>query len=69
MGAYLVPQEKLQAWVKHQVGAWAHRIRVLGKISRRHPQSYYSELGVLLQLECQYLQRIFPKASTLMSPI
>ena len=47
MGAYLVPQEKLQAWVKHQVGAWAHRIRVLGKISRRHPQSYYSELGVL----------------------
>ena len=34
LGAYLGPQEELEAWVKPQVEAWAHRVRVLGKIAR-----------------------------------
>ena len=51
LGAYLGPQEELDAWVKPQVEAWAHGVRVLGKISLRHPQSAYAGLGILLQLE------------------
>ena len=35
--AYIGPQEELEAWVKPQVEAWSHGVRVLGKISRRHP--------------------------------
>ena len=37
LGAYLDPQEELVACVKTQVEAWAHRVRALRKISRRHP--------------------------------
>ena len=50
LGAYLGPQDQLEAWVKPQVEAWAHRVRVLGKISQRHPQSAYAGLVMLLQL-------------------
>ena len=39
LGAYLGPRYQLEQWVKPQVEAWAHGVRVLGKISRRHPQS------------------------------
>ena len=45
LGAYLGPWDQLEAWVKPQVEARAHGIRVLGEISRRHPQSAYSGLG------------------------
>ena len=38
LGPYLGPQVELEAWVKPQVGAWAHGVRVLAKKSRRHPQ-------------------------------
>ena len=31
--AYLCPRDQLEAWVKPQVEAWAHGVRVLGKIS------------------------------------
>ena len=55
LGAYLGPQEELEAWVKPQVEAWAHGVRVLAKISRRHPQLAYSGLGMSLQSEWQYL--------------
>ena len=56
-------------WVKPQVEAWAHGVRFLGKISRQHPQSAYSGLGVSLQLDWQYLQRTVPGVGTLMGPI
>ena len=39
LGAYLGPQAELEVWVKPQVDAWAHGVRVLAKISRLHPQS------------------------------
>ena len=51
LGAYLGLQEELEAWVKPQVEAWAHGVRVLSKIARRHPQSDYAGLGMPLQLE------------------
>ena len=56
-------------WVKPQVEVWAHRVEVLAKIPRRHPQSAYAGLGMLLQSEWQYLQRNVPKVGTLMGPI
>ena len=31
--AYLGPQTELEAWVKTQVEAWAHGVKVLAKIS------------------------------------
>ena len=61
--------EELAAWVKPQVEAWAHRVRFLGKIYRRHPQSAYSGLGMALQIEWKYLQRTVPGVSTHICPI
>ena len=57
LGTYLGPKTELEVWVKHQVEAWAHGVIVLGKISRRHPQLAYAILGMLLQLEWQYLKK------------
>ena len=37
LGAFLGPQKALEAWVKPQVETWSHGVRVLAKISRRHP--------------------------------
>ena len=54
--------------VKPLVEAWAHGVKVLGKISQLHPQSAYSGLGMSLQLEWQYLQRTVPKVGTIMGP-
>ena len=53
LGAYLGLQAELEAWVKPQVEAWAHGVKVLVKIFRRHPQSAYAGLGMLLQSEWQ----------------
>ena len=69
MGAYLGPQEELEAWVKPQVEAWSHGVRVLGKITRRHTQSAYSGLVMSLQLKWQYPKRTVPVVGTLMGPI
>ena len=66
LGAYLVPQAELEAWVKPQVEAWSHGVRLLAKISRRHPQSAYAGLVMSLQSEWQYLQRNVPRVGTLM---
>ena len=55
--------------MKPQVEEWAHGVRVLGKISQRNPQLAYAGLGMLLQLEWQYLQNNFPRVGTLMGPI
>ena len=51
------------------MGAWDHRVRVLGKIARQHPQSAYSGMGIPLQLKWLYLQRTVPGVGTLMGPI
>ena len=55
--------------MKPQVEAWDHRVRVLGKIYQRHPQSAYAGLGMSLQLEWQYLQRTVLRVETLMGLI
>ena len=61
LGAYLGPQEEMEAW--------ASGVSILGKIDRRPPQSAYAGLGMLLQLDWQYLQRHVPEVVTLMDPI
>ena len=55
--------------VKPQVEALAQGFRVLGKISRQHPQSAYADLGMPLQLKWQYLQRTVPGVGTFMRPV
>ena len=60
LGAYLGPQEELEAWVKPQMEEWANRVRVLSKIAWRHPQLDLSGLVMSLQSEWQYLQRTVP---------
>ena len=37
LGAYLGPRDQLEAWVKPQVEAWVHGVRVLGKIADGTP--------------------------------
>ena len=69
LGAYLGTQEELEVWVKPQVEAWAHGVRVLAKKARWHLQLDYSGLGMSLQSEWQYLQRTVPGVGTLMGPI
>ena len=69
LGAYLGPQAELETWVKPQVEAWAHGVKVLAKIAQRHPRLAYSGLGMSLQSEWQYLQRTVPGVGTLMGPI
>ena len=69
IGAYLGPKEELEAWVKPQLEAWAHGVRVLGEIDQRHPKLAYAGLGMSLQLKWQYLQRTVPRVGTLMAPI
>ena len=55
--------------MKPQVDAWYHKVRILGKIARRHPQSYYAGLGMLLQLDWNYLKRTILGVGTLMGLI
>ena len=69
LGAYLGPQEELTAWVKLQLEAWAHGVRFLVTIARRHPHLDYSGLGMSLQLVLQYLNRTVPGVGTLMGTI
>ena len=59
----------MAAWLKPQVEAWAHGVRVLGKISQQHPQSAYYGLGMSLQLKSQYLKKTVPGGGTLMGLI
>ena len=69
LGAYLVPRDELEAWVKPQVEAWSHGVRVLGKISQRHPQLAYAGFVMALQLKWQYLQSTVPGVVTMIGPI
>ena len=55
IGAYLGPRDQLEVWVKPQVEAWAHGVKVLSKISRQQTQLAYAGLGMSLQLNWQYL--------------
>ena len=55
--------------MKPQVEAWAHGVIFLVKIAQWHPQLAYAGLGMLLQLEWQYLQSTVPRVGTLIGPI
>ena len=45
LGAYLGPWEELDALVKPKVEAWAHWVRVLSNISKRHPSRHFMAWG------------------------
>ena len=42
LGANLIPQEELEAWVKPQEEAWAHGVIILDQIARQEPQSAFA---------------------------
>ena len=46
-----------------------HRLRILARIAKRYPQSAYVSLGVLIQMEWQYLQRTVPWVGSLMGTL
>ena len=62
-------REEIEAWVRPKVEAWAHRVRILAKISKRYPQSAYAGLGMLLQLDWKYLKSNVPGFGSLMGEI
>ena len=45
LGAYLGPQAELEAWVKPEVEAWAHGVKLLAKIARQHPPVGLRRIG------------------------
>ena len=55
--------------MRPKVEEWDHGFRTLAKISKWYPQLAYAGLGVLLQIEWQYLQRTAPGVGSLMGPI
>ena len=55
--------------MRPQVEAWSHGVRTLVIISKRNLQSGYTVLGMLLHLECQYLQITVPGVGTIMVSI
>ena len=44
-------------------------VQAIAKVAKRHPQTDYDGLGMLLQLKWQYLQRNLPVVSAPMEPI
>ena len=69
LGVCLGLWEELDAWVKPKVKAWANGVTFLSKIAKQHPQLANAVLGMLLQLEWQYLQSTSPLAGTQIGPI
>ena len=41
--------------IREELEAWSNGVKVLSKIAKGHPQSSNTGLGMMLQLECQYL--------------
>ena len=63
------PRDELEDWVRPKVEAWSYRVRILAKIAKQYPQSTYAVLGMLLQLQWQYLQRTVPVVDSILGPI
>ena len=55
--------------MRPQVESWDHGICTLVTIAKRNLQSGYTVLGMLLHLECQYLQITVPGVGTIMVSI
>ena len=69
LGAYLGPWDQLEAWGKSQVEAWAHGVRVLGKISRQHPPVGLRRLGNVVATQVAVPAKYCPGFGTLIGPI
>ena len=62
-------REELEEWVRPKLEAWSRGVYMLSKIAKRYPRSAYAGLGVLLQIEWQYLQINVPGVGSMMGPI
>ena len=48
---------------------WVTNVEIISKIAIRYPQSAYKALTYSLQAEWQYLSRVMPLASEVLSPV
>ena len=69
MGGHIGSTHILNDWIKAQVAGWEHRVKSLGKIVRRFPQTDYAGLVKSLQNEWNYLQRVTSGNGNLYEPI
>ena len=69
LGVHLGPREELDEWVWPKVEVWYHEVRTPAKIAKRYLQSTYTGLGMLINIEWQYLQRTVPEVGSLMGPL
>ena len=67
--SYLGPKIGAKGMGSAKVEAWAHGDRTLDKTAKWYPKLAYANLGMLLQIECQYLQSNFPGVGTIMAPL
>ena len=63
------PRGKLGEQVRPKVEACSHGVHTLDKIAKQYPQLAYAGLGILLQIQWQYLQRTVPGVGSLRGSI
>ena len=51
--AYAVKAEYRDAWFNPQVEKWVEGVMDIEKVAKRHPQTSYVDLGMLLNLKLQ----------------
>ena len=69
IGAYVDAVEDRDASVYRKVEKWAEGVINLEIVTNWNPRTAYYVLGMLLQLEWQYLQKIVLGFGSLMEPI
>ena len=55
--------------MRPQVELWYRGVSYLAKISKKHPNMYYTRMRMSIHLEYQYLQRKVTEADKIMGPI
>ena len=69
LGAYLGPQEELEAWVKPQVEVWSHGVRLLDKNIPTAPPVGLCRLWYVVANQVSVPAKYCPVVGTLMGPI
>ena len=66
---YFGTEKVVEDQVQPMVKLWSRGVRFMAKFAAQSPQMSYTGLGILLQLEWQYLKRNIPKVIDLMETI
>ena len=60
LGAYIGNKEGKEQWIKNKVKSWVGSVKILARISHRHPQAAYAGFTFVLQNEWEYAARVVP---------